>query len=135
MPLQPTYSGQWISGEETWTADTVPALAFRTFLSQAYQEQTVIFHISTTVSITNNTYIVTYPSKHRTRHAIWAEAWFSDTVVVFISKLQFGQRILAGLGPTGNAPTGKPVTITGRQSCKNSMFSQYHCVSTFDRYY
>jgi len=131
MPLQPTYSGQWVSGEETWTADTVPVLAFRTFLSQAYHRQTVILHISTTVSITNNTCIVTYPSKHRTRHARWAEAWFSDSVVVFISMLQFGQRIKAGLGPTGKGWA----TITGRQSCKNNTFSQYHCVSTFDRYY
>ena len=125
MPLLPAYSVQWVSGEETWAADTVPALVFRTFLSQAYQYQTVILHINTIVSIANNTYIITYPSKNRTMHAIWAQAWFSDTVVVFISMLQFGQRILAGLGPTGKTP----VTITGRQSCKNNTFSQYHHVS------
>lgn len=130
MPLQPTYSGQWVPGEETWTADTIPALVFRTFLSQAYQQQTVILHINSTVSIANNTYIITYPSKHRTMHAIWAQAWLSDTVVVFISMLQFGQRILAGFGPIGKGR----VTITGKQSCKNNMFSQYHCVSSFDRY-
>lgn len=136
MPLQPTYRGKWISGEVTWTADTVPALVFRTFRSQTYQQQTVIPHINTTVSIANNTYIITYPSRNRIRHAIWAETWFSDTVVVFISMLQFGQRIMTGVGPTGTAPTGKtPATITGRQSYKNKTFSQYHCISTHGRYY
>ena len=126
MSMQPLNSGQWGFGEDTWTADTVPALVFWTFLSHTNQQQTVILHINTTVSIANNTYIKTYPSKHRTTHAIWAQAWFSDTVVVLISMWQFGQRILAGFGPTGKAP----VTITGRQSCKNNTLSKYHCISS-----
>jgi len=80
---------------------------------------------------TANTYIMTYPSANRRRHKRWADVWISDSTVVIISMWQFGQRRLAGFGPKGKAP----VRITGRQSCKSNIFSQYHHVSTLGRYY